>query len=71
MLSIDTKRVGNQCREFRQSIGKLQSDVAFDTGYSAMNVSAFENGRNCNYRILLWYINHGIDSLTLTGTDNG
>lgn len=71
MLNIDTKRVGNQCREYRQSLGKLQNDVADDTGYSPMNISAFENGRNCNYRILLWYVHHGIDTSILIGTDNG
>ena len=42
-------------------MGILQIRVAEDTGYSLENVSKFETGRNDNYRILLWYLEHGID----------
>lgn len=52
--------IGNKCREYRKKCGYFQLDVANDVGYSIENVSAFENGRNDNSRILLWYIEHGL-----------
>lgn len=58
---IDLKEIGARCKEFRLSMGILQIRVAEDTGYSLENVSKFETGRNDNYRILLWYLEHGID----------
>ena len=54
------KFIGNKCREFRKERGYYQINVANDVGYSIENVSAFENGRNDNSRILLWYIEHGL-----------
>lgn len=59
--------IGKKCKDFRISLGLLQSDVAVDTGYSIENVSKFENGNNNNMRILLWYINRG---LKLEGVEN-
>lgn len=57
---VDLKNLGLKCKEFRVSLGVLQSDVANDTGYSLENISAFETGRNDNARILLWYFMHGM-----------
>lgn len=54
------KTIGNNCREWRLKKGYLQADVARDTKYSIENVSAFENGRNDNYRIFVWYLLKGI-----------
>ena len=54
------KTIGNNCREWRLKKGYRQIDVARDTKYSIENVSAFENGRNDNYRIFVWYLKKGI-----------
>lgn len=52
--------IGGVCKAFRMSLGVTQTDVAKDLGYSLENVSSFENGRNDNYRILLWYMSKGL-----------
>lgn len=57
---IDLKIVGRNCRDFRIAHGYHQFDVAAETGYSKENISSFEHGRNDNYRIMLWYIIHGL-----------
>ena len=51
--------IGKECKNFRLSLGILQSEVARDTGYSIENVSKFENGNNNNLKIFLWYIQKG------------
>lgn len=61
--TVQTRRVGAICKKFRESMGCLQSDVAIETSYSKENVSSFETGRNDNYRILLWYLSHGLNLL--------
>lgn len=53
--------VGSACRNRRVELGMTQQDVARATGYSVENISAFENGRNSNYVILMWYAHHGLD----------
>lgn len=67
MLIIDLKEMGAKCKEFRISAGMLQIDVANETGYSLENISAFENGRNDNSRILLWYLAYGMNVNELIG----
>lgn len=59
-LMFKLELVGDVCREFRKEQGYYQMNVANDLGYSLENISAFENGRNDNLRILLWYIAHGL-----------
>lgn len=59
------KEVGATCKAYRESLGKLQREVARDTGYSPENISSFETGRNDNMYILFWYIENGIDVDTL------
>ena len=54
------KEVGQRCKNFRIEKGYYQTDVARDLGYSLENISSFENGRNDNAIILLWYIMHGM-----------
>lgn len=54
------KEVGQRCKKFRVESGYYQTDVARDLGYSLENISSFENGRNDNAIILLWYIMHGM-----------
>lgn len=53
--------IGKMCRDKRVERGLRQQDVADATGYSVENISAFENGRNSNYMILMWYVEHGLD----------
>lgn len=55
------KRCGKLCAEYRrETLGKTQKDVAQDLGYSVENIASFEQGRNDNLLILLWYIKHGL-----------
>lgn len=37
-----------------------QQQVADALNYSQENISSFENGRNSNNRIFLWYIKQGL-----------
>lgn len=60
MKISNTKEIGQRCKKFRERLGYYQSDVANQTGYSKENVSAFENGRNDNVRIFLWYVEMGL-----------
>lgn len=64
------ENMGSLCKQYRIKIGKYQKDVAHDTGYSVENISAFENGRNYNMKILLWYFDHGMTWDYLYGSDN-
>lgn len=58
---MEMKVIGKMCRELRMNKGMLQREVAADTHYSKENISAFENGRNRNTDILMWYIRNGLD----------
>lgn len=52
---------GDLCRKYRQEVLNLtQTDVANDLNYSQENISAFENGRNSNNIIFMWYVKQGI-----------
>lgn len=60
--NMKTGHIGEQCKKYRRHVLKLnQIDVARETGYSKSNVSAFETGRNNNAKILLWYIDRGLN----------
>lgn len=53
--------VGAKCREYRRRVLKVSLFYVSRTlGYSRENVSAFENGRNDNCLILLWYLSQGL-----------
>lgn len=68
------KKVGKICQECRKEKHKLQQEVAEDTGYSVENISAFENGRNDNLKIFLWYICNTdltTDDILKGGVNNG
>lgn len=53
--------MGALCRRFREEqLGLTQGEIATLTGYGKENISAFENGRNNNARILLVYIGLGL-----------
>ena len=53
--------IGRKCANFRRSIGYSQQQVANDLGYSRTNISMFENDRNYNMVILLWYLKRGLE----------
>ena len=53
--------IGKACQRYRKNIGKTQREVAEATHYSVENISAFENGRTNNFRILLWYVANGLN----------
>jgi transcriptional regulator with XRE-family HTH domain len=57
------KLIGAICQLYRTDVlGKYQCDVSEDTGYAIETISSFENGRNNNATILLWYVLHGLDA---------
>lgn len=58
---MNLKEIGKLCANYRRSLNVTQQQVADFLGYSAENISSFENGRNDNFEILLWYIYKGID----------
>lgn len=53
--------VGLNCQTFRRNeTNYSQSMVAEELGFSIENISSFENSRNDNYYILLWYLRKGM-----------
>lgn len=60
-MLIDLIYIGKTCQNFRRGKGLTQSEVAEDMGYTVENISAFENGRNDNLRIFLWYVDRGLN----------
>lgn len=58
---FDINKIGSICGTFRRSLKLTQDDVAKATGYSKGNIGHFEQGRNDNLNILLWYIMNGLD----------
>lgn len=58
---MDNITLGSICRYHRKKLGLRQSDVSAAVGCSKENISAFETGRNNSARILMWYIEHGLN----------
>lgn len=54
-------KIGKKCANFRRSIGYSQQQVAEELGYTRSNISMFENGKNYNMTILLWYLKRGLE----------
>lgn len=52
----DLKKIGQICAKVRREKGYTQLKASFDVGYAPENISSFENGRNDNMRIFLWYL---------------
>ena len=53
--------VGLNCQTFRRNkTNYSQLMIAKELGYSVENISSFENSRNDNYCILLWYLRKGM-----------
>lgn len=59
--------LGQKCKSFRESIKETQFSVAVDTDYSMETISGFENGRNNNLSIFLWYLNAGMEIAQFSG----
>lgn len=57
---MTTKEIGAKCAEFRKTIDVKQLEIASDLNVSVETISAFENGRTNNARVLMWYIEHGM-----------
>lgn len=52
---------GRACARFRrEALNVTQKQVAKELNYSQENISAFENGRNSNNLIFMWYIRNGL-----------
>lgn len=61
MAHFEFKINNELCKKFRQEQLKVtQEDVAKELGYSQENISAFENGRNGNVIIFMWYVKEGL-----------
>ena len=67
---MEKKKLGQICKEFRESLGVLQSDVAEETGYSKESVSAFECGRVNNAKIFAWYVSKGFGQYEMGCVEN-
>lgn len=53
--------IGQICKKMRERKKKTQLQVSIELGYCVENISSFENGRNDNVRIFLWYLNNCIE----------
>lgn len=47
-------------KNFRDTIGVSQVDVASDLGLEQSSISRFEKGQAGSMKILRWYIDHGL-----------
>ena len=71
-LKEPLKIIGMLCKYTRLEQGLSQEEVAQELGCSNQNISMFENGRNNNAIVLLWYILHGLpETLKKWGISNG
>ena len=61
MANNDYRVCGDLCRRYRQEVLKVtQKEAAEELEYTQENISAFENGRNSNNIIFMWYVRKGI-----------
>jgi transcriptional regulator with XRE-family HTH domain len=58
---MNSLTIGQKCANFRRLIGISQQQVADELGYTRTNISMFENGKNYNMTILLWYLKRGLE----------
>ena len=57
---MNSLTIGQKCANFRRLIGISQQQVADELGYTRTNISMFENGKDYNMTILLWYLKRGL-----------
>lgn len=60
-VSGQAVEIGNLCKRWRIMNNFDLSEVAQATGYTTDNIVKFEQGKNNNMKILLWYLEHGFD----------
>lgn len=60
MKNFKTEEIGKVCKEYRESLGIKQKDVARETNYCQATISSFEKGRTDNCRIFIWYLMQGL-----------
>lgn len=53
--------IGKACREWRESVGYTQREIADRIGYTNQMISRFENGLCNNQVILAGYMEMGFD----------
>lgn len=53
--------LGKACKRLRLFLGASVQDVAEATGFSVSSVYLFEQGHGSNIKILMWYVNHGLN----------
>lgn len=53
--------IGYLCKRWRIGNEYNLSQVAEDTNYSQDNIIKFEQGKNNNLNIFLWYVEHGFE----------
>ena len=53
--------VGELCKRWRITNNFALSEVAEELDYSVDNIVKFEQGKNNNMMILLWYLLHGFN----------
>ena len=58
---MNSLTIGQKCANFRRLIGISQQQIADELGYTRTNISMFENGKNYNMTILLWYLKRGLE----------
>ncbi len=59
---MDMRKIGEMCKSARVEHGYTLVEAGTQMGYDFSTVWGFENGRNDNYIILLWYVTKcGVD----------
>lgn len=53
------RAIGNDCKQFRLSVGITQYDLADKFGVDQSNISRYENGLLNSIELLMMYINLG------------
>lgn len=60
------KEIPLLCGKFRKMLGITQEAMSAEVGYSKETISGFENGRNNNMEIFLWYLDKGFSENVIT-----
>lgn len=53
--------IGRSCRIWRNTMGYSIAQVIKETGYTASTITLFEQGKNNNAVLFLWYIARGFN----------
>lgn len=56
-----TEEIAAACKAYRvETLKMTQDEVAAEIGYTRTNISEFENGRNRNLSIFMYYVSQGL-----------